>query len=305
MPDLDTALLRSFIVLAETRSFSKTGEQVGRSQSAISAQIARLEGLVGQPLVLRDTRNVALTRAGEELLSQAQRLLVQTDDLFSRFGASALSGTVRFASPEDFASTYLPGVLAAFSSAHERVELQVGCDLTLRLIAQFEAGEHDLIIIKQDPQALHAGAVPLWRERLVWVAAETLAAPFAALLRPARQKPSAAHRPLPLVLSPAPCVYRGRAIRALDEAAVAWTAVYSSPSLAGTLAAVRAGLGVSVMPLSLMRRGLETQGLVTLSTEAGWPALGETEICLLGRTRPSAAASALAQFIRTHAQPSV
>lgn len=64
MHDIHTTLLRTFLTLAETRSFSRTGDRIGRSQSAVSGQIRRLEEALATPLLVRDTRNAALTAEG-------------------------------------------------------------------------------------------------------------------------------------------------------------------------------------------------------------------------------------------------
>ena len=292
MHDFDTATLRTFIVLAETASFSRTGQRVGRSQSAVSSQIKKLETALGRTLLDRDTRNVRLTTDGERLLAYAHQMVRTADAMAERFGASEVDGEVRFGSPEDFASAYLPDILGAFASAHEKVLLHVSCDLTLRLVAQFEAGEHDLVIVKQDPADPIADAQPLWREELVWVSPRGASAPFEQV----RAQLGARGRPFPLVASPAPCVYRSRAAAALDAANAPWTTVYSSPSHAGAVAAVRAGLGYMVMP-----RAMAPPDLATLDAGAGWPALAPAEICLLGRARETPAANALARFIRAQA----
>jgi DNA-binding transcriptional LysR family regulator len=288
MRDFDTALLRTFIVLAETASFSRTGQRIGRSQSAVSSQIKKLEDALGRTLLERDTRNVRLTADGERLLGYASQMVRTADAIIERFGASEIEGLVRFGAPEDFASAYLPGILGAFAGAHEKVLLHVACDLTLRLVAQFEAGEHDLIVVKQDPAAPIAGAQPLWREQLVWVAPPDLAGPFDQV----RSTLASRSRTFPLVASPSPCVYRSRATAALDSAHIPWSAVYSSPSHAGAVAAVRAGLGCMVMP-----RGMAPPDLSPLDAQSGWPALAPAEICLLGGARPSPATEALARFI--------
>lgn len=274
MQDIDTQLLRTFVVLAETGSFSRTGGLVGRSQSAVSGQLAKLESLVGARLVARDTRNVALTPEGERLLPEARAMLAQAEAMLTRFRGPTIGGVVRFGSPEDFASAYLPDILAAFAATHPAVELHVSCQLTLPLIAQFEAGEHDLIVVKQDPSQPQAGARMLWRERLVWVTAPGL-----------RDD----NRPLPLVLSPAPCVYRARAIGALEAVGRQWLGVYTSPSFSGAVAAVRAGLGAMVMPEAMVPQGLVVR--------KGWPDLAEAEIALLIAPRASAAVQALAAFV--------
>ena len=120
-------------------------------------------------------------------------------------------------------------------------------------------------MIKQDPGRPHSGTVPLWRETLVWVAAPGFTLD--------------ADRPVPLVASPAPCVYRRRATQALEGAGRLWTGIFTSPSFSGCLAAVRAGLGVAVMPRAMVPPGLDVL--------TGWPDLAPAELAILGRVRPS------------------
>jgi DNA-binding transcriptional LysR family regulator len=280
MHDVDTSVLRTFLALAETGSFSRTGVLVGRSQSAVSEQIRKLEDMFGRVLLERTTRHVRLTAEGEKFLQHARAMVAQADAMLARFRAPDIEGEVRFGSPEDFASAYLPDILGVFAAAHPAVELHVTCQLTLPLVEDFEAGEQDLIIVKQDPERRYTSSRPLWRERLVWVAAASLAPNFADATR---------GRPLPLVLSPSPCVYRSRATRTLEGASVTWSGVFTSPSFAGQAAAVRAGLGYAVMPRAMVPP--------ELSVLRDWPELAEVEIALLGQARLSPAAAALAGFI--------
>jgi DNA-binding transcriptional LysR family regulator len=244
MHDVDTSLLRTFVAVAESGSFSGTGALIGRSQSAVSGQIAKLERTFGRTLLQRDTRNVRLTPDGERLLVHARKMIAAADAMLARFRAGDLTGVVRFGSPEDFASAYLPDILGVFAAAHEGVQLHVSCKLTLTLIEEFLAGAQDLIIVKQDPARRQPGSTALWRESLVWVGAPDRESAFAAV--------AARPRPLPLVVAPAPCVYRSRATVALDQAHVAWTDVFTSPSHAGVSAAVKAGLGYAVMPHAMV-----------------------------------------------------
>lgn len=280
MHDVDTSVLRTFLALAETGSFSRTGVLVGRSQSAVSEQIRKLEDMFGRVLLERTTRHVRLTAEGEKFLQHARAMVAQADAMLARFRAPDIEGEVRFGSPEDFASAYLPDILGVFAAAHPAVELHVTCQLTLPLVEDFEAGAQDLIIVKQDPERRYTSSRPLWRERLVWVAAASLTPSFAEATR---------GRPLPLVLSPSPCVYRSRATRTLEGAGVTWTGVFTSPSFAGQAAAVRAGLGYAVMPRAMVPP--------ELTVLRDWPELAEVEIALLGQARFSPAAAALAGFI--------
>ena len=275
--NLDLDLLRSFVTVAEAKSFTRAGQRVGRSQSAVSLQIRRLEEALGASLFHRDPRRVALTAEGEALLPQARALLRLNDDIVAGVRPDEVEGEVRLGAPEDFATVHLPEILGEFSRAHRKVSLSVACDLTLNLLERLRDGELDLALIKREPLGPDMG-VRVWREPLVWAAAD------AGILQT---------DPLPLCLATSPCIYRKRALAALQSTGRAHRVAYASPSLAGLHAALRAGLGVSVLP-----REMTPPDLVVLGAEAGLPALPDTEIALMrAATGTPRAADALADFI--------
>jgi len=289
MYDIDTSLLRTFAILAETKSFTRTAERIGRSQSAASMQISKLEALLDTKLFDRDKRNVNVTAEGEKLLVYAKQIVGLSDSLIGRFREPDIEGEIRFGSPEDFATFYLPDILASFAQSYPRIALNVNCDLTLTLIEQFEKKDLDLIVIKQEPGNLYSGAQALWRERLVWVGASS--ADKSVRFKDVANK----YTTLPLVLSPSPCVYRARATDALNNAGVAWKNAYTSPSIAGTVAAVKAGLGYTVLP-----RKMVPPELIPLENERDWPQLQDTEICLLARDESNPSITALSNYIKEH-----
>lgn len=289
MYDVDTAFLRTFVTLADARSFSRTGILVGRSQSAVSGQIKKLEEIFDRQLIERETRNVRLTQDGEKLVGYARDMIASADAMLARFRSMEISGEVRFGSPEDFTTGYLPDVLAAFMQAHPEVMLHVSCSLTRTLIDEFETGLHDLVLIKQSSERVHPGARAIWRKELVWVGPTHDALPMA--LAEARAVFEERERPLPLVLSPPACVYRERALAALDRAKAPWTSAFTSPSHGGCAAAVWAGLGYAVMPRDLIQAGIEVLG--------NWPTLEAADMCLLEPSRQSPAAQALAHLIES------
>jgi len=275
--NLDLDLLRAFAAVADSGSFTRAGARLGRTQSAVSLQIQRLETQLGTQLFARDPRRVRPTHQGEILLPQAHKLLRLNDDIVAGIVEHSLAGEVRLGAPEDFATAHLSGVLGDFVHAYPHVALSVTCDLTLHLIEAMSRGVLDLALIKREPLGPELGA-PVWREPLVWVAADQ-----AVLER---------HDKLPLIAAPAPCVYRKRAIASLDAAGRAWRMAYTSPSLAGQHAALRAGLGVTVLP-----REMAPEDLAILGTDAGLPALADTEIALVRAKSLPVAAERLADFI--------
>ena len=284
MLPLDIPLLQTFLDLVETGSFTRTAARVHRTQSAVSAQVRRLEALLGASLFERTTRQVVLTAAGERLVPHAQAVVDAAAALAARFREEEdVAGDVRLGCPEDIASADLPAILADFAAAHPRVRLHVRCDLTLHLAEQFEKGAFDLILIKQDPGRVMPGARVLRHEDLCWVGP-----PLMANAVPPGM--------VPLVLAPAPCVYRARALEALARAGHMGDIVYASPSEAGQVAAVRAGLGWSVLPQRRVPSDLSVAGDC-------WPALPEVAICLLNANRMTGAVEAFARYAEARLAP--
>ncbi len=274
---LDPTLLLSFVAVAETASLTRGARRLGLAQPTVSLRIKRLETALGQALFDRGLRRLTLTPAGEVLLGYARRILALADEVRARLSEAGMEGTVRLGTPEDFATTHLAWVLARFAAGHPRTALAVTTDLTLNLLERFRGGEFDLVLVKREPGGA-GGGVRVWREALVWAAA--------------REDWFATDRVLPLVVSPAPCVYRRRALEALQGAGRAWRIAYTSTSLAGTQAAVRAGLGVTVLP-----RGMVPPDLMVLGAAHGAPDLRETEIALLTAEPLSRPAARLAEHV--------
>jgi DNA-binding transcriptional LysR family regulator len=256
---IDTLRIKSFIAIAEAGTFSKAADNVGRTQSALSLQIKKLEEDLGCQLFERTARHVTLTEQGEIFLGYAKQILSIQWEVFSRLKEPDVAGEIRFGTPEDFATHYLPDVLASFTQHHPRIQLNVECDLTLNLIKGFERGAFDVILVKRDPQTVKGGS-KVWREHLVWAAAD-------------HYRPEI---PVSLVLSPQPCIYRARGLAALERAKKPWHITYTSPSLAGTLAAVKAGLGITVLPVNMVPPGIHP-----IRKEVKLPELADAEIALM------------------------
>src|SRR3978361_2174299 len=104
---LDIDLLRAFGVIAERRALRGRASRIGRTQSALSQQIKRLEEIVDQPLFQRTGRGVVLTNPGERLLIHAQRILRLHDEAMADLSGKGLSGTIRFGCPDDYAAVFL------------------------------------------------------------------------------------------------------------------------------------------------------------------------------------------------------
>lgn len=278
--DFDIDLLRAFVAVAESRSFTRAAEKLNRTQSTVSQQIQRLEQAANAALLLRDTRSLQVTEDGDRMLTYARRLLSLHDEARAAIGGVSHSGEVRLGVSEDIAPVALPRALAEFSRVHPRLHISVVCDLSATLTTQFRRGELDLIVVKQSPDVRSGERLKI--DPLVWIAGPGLA------LDP--------NEPIPLCLWPQGCIFRDRIIEALDEAGLRWRVAYTSPSLAGVRAAVAAGLGVTAIMASSLEPGLRPVDRRTLRL----PKLGEVALASHVATGKGAtAAQDLARFIAT------
>lgn len=262
--NLDIDLLRAFVVIAAEKNFTRAAERLMRQQSTISLQLKRLEDSLGQRLIDRTPRTVEVTAAGEAVLAHAQRILDLNDEVIASIQEPQMHGLVRLGVPEHFATYHLPEILARFVQAYPTVELEVTCDLTLNLLRDFRRRKFDIVLFKRE-RGLASDGVRVWREPLVWVTGP--------------HDHIGSRAPLPLVVAPEPCVYRKRATTALTSARRNWRIAYTCGSLAGSIAAVRAGLGIAVLPKHMVPAGLH------LVDGGPLPDLRDTEIALLSANR--------------------
>lgn len=272
---IDTFTLECFIAVAETGSFTKAAKIVKRTQSAISQQLAKLEIILDTPLITRG-KTSSLTQDGEIFLEHARHIFALHREVLDRFRNPELEGEVRFGLPENFAAVYLSDVLADFSRIHPRILLNIECDLTLNLYSRFQKNEFDIVLVKMNRPEDFPNGLDIWSEPLKWVGDKKLIE---------------ADKPVPLVLSPHPCVYRTSAIKALSAAGRSWRLVFSSPSYAGTVAAVKAGMGITVMPHTMVPEGLRAVDV------DGFPKLEDTHISILKHRADNTAINALEGFV--------
>ncbi|MFO1071249.1 MAG: LysR substrate-binding domain-containing protein [Geminicoccaceae bacterium] len=277
---LEPELLRSFVAIAETGSFTAAAQRVHRTQSAVSMQIKRLEQTLGAELFAREGRSVRLSGEGELLLPHARRVLQAHSEALAAFDREQLAGEVTLGAPDDYASTFLPRGLASFAESHAAVRVNLLCQPSVELIRLLADGTIDLALVTQGSG--EQGGTLLAREPLVWVTSA--------------MHDAHAKEPLPLAIFELGCPFRRAAVDALARAGRASRIAYTSVSLAGVHAAVEAGLAVAVMLRSSVLPGQRI-----LEPCHGFPALGDAGIMLLhGSADPSPLAARLATAITEH-----
>lgn len=255
--NLQIDFLRTFIAVADTRGFTRAGELVNRSQSAVSMQIKRLEEEVGKPLFERIGKTVKLTTEGSLLMGYARRIVKEHNDAVMALTKPALKGLIRFGSPEHYTTGVLPKLLARFAASYPDVLVEMRCENSDVIKAAVEKGELDIGLCTQ----IHEGGQVIHHDPVVWIAAPGFV--------------FQTNKPLPLAAFEEDCIFRSWALKALEKAGIEYRIVYVSRSISGIHDAVRAGLAVAPIVQSNV-----PSDLTTLGPEDGLPVLPISDIVL-------------------------
>ncbi|MEM8812325.1 MAG: LysR family transcriptional regulator [Pseudomonadota bacterium] len=252
LPDLDIDVLRTFVAVAEERSFTRAAQTVHRTPSAVSMQIKKLEEILDRPLFMRDSRSVHLTGDGEALMGYARRILKLNEEAVRHFRTPQIEGVLRVGAPDDFGTRRLPGILARFAQTHPAVQVNVTMEATTVLRGRMDRGELDVMIFTlAEHEVAPDGARVIASEPLAWAGLKGGCAYDRA--------------PLPLAMADFDCAWREAAFSALDKAGIPHRIAYTSPHWAGQKAAILADLAIAPFAPSLieppMRRLDERHGL--------------------------------------------
>lgn len=271
LPNLDMQALRSLVAVLQQGGLARAAERIGRSPSAISQQMRKLELQLGQPLFRKQGRRVVLTEAGDRIHTYACRILELNDEAVHMVRGASIDGTVRFGLPGDFAESWLPVTLGKFRRAYPAVRVDVLVEPNRQLLERLDRGELDLVLAMN--QGNRADAERLVTLPMTWIGP----AGTNEVVRPATT--------LDLALYKSPCFFRKAGTTALDQAGIAWRPAFVTASLNSLWAGVAAGLGITVrtgtdLPPSLMR----------LDERHGLPPLPSVDLCLHATPGPPSAA---------------
>ncbi len=254
--DLDT--LRTFSVARELGSLGQAAEQLGRTPSAVSLQMKRLQDDLGVPLFRKHGRGLTLTEAGIIALDYARRILALHDELLDTMQGAKVAGNIRVGCTQDFASI-LPSVLSHFSPLYPRMQVELRIEGNGVLADAIEVSQIDLaVIIGHESRAT---AQTIGQLDLVWIASSSFALPQG--------------QPLPLAALGPQCAFRKRVIEQLESKKVPYRIAATSPSLDGLWAALLGNLGITA------RTALNLpEGLMSSNSLFNLPLLGQLPVTL-------------------------
>lgn len=276
---LRSDMMRALVTVAELGSVRAAADALALSPSAVSKQLRRIEDQVGKPLFLRSRGGVAPTLEGEDLTRIARRFLSLVDEVGTRFDRELVSGRVRLGITEDVGLTRVPGVLRTFATRYPTIDVTLTIGYNSDLLGAVRDQRLDLVLVSDGGDPIPAQARHLRSEPLVWVGHAQSRGPDA---------------PIPLAVSTDDCQWRARALAALDAHGMAYRIACESPSTAGQVAAVKAGLAVAPLPRSVVD-GFAREEPV----RADLPPLDDVRIALVMAARESRALEALGEALAT------
>jgi DNA-binding transcriptional LysR family regulator len=275
---LDTDQLRSFLAIVDTGSFTRAGERINKTQSAVSMHMRRLEEQLGCALFVKQGRGAKLSADGEKLIDFARRMIQVEAGAMAALSRKGLKGSVRVGIPDDYAEVFLADIVTRYRQRHPLVEICVVCENSAELAAQVRDRALDLALIT-DFEGLQ-GVEVIREEPLVFVAAKRFEV--------------SDDSPMPLALGSVKCLWRKIAEEALCNSARPTRGLFFSKNYSAISSIVRAGLAATVLPI-----GMAGPDLRVLGAEYGLPRLPLSRMGLVRAPGPaSEEANAFAEAIR-------
>ena len=278
MLDASPSALRAFVLVATHRSFSKAAASLGTRQSTVSSQIARLEELVGQPLLERSTRRVALAPAGKRLLPLAEEIIELHAIAAARVHDASLAGTIRFGATEDLWTSFSLGeAIGRFGRSHPEVAISIQMTDAAEVARLFNGGGLDLCLMV-NPDKPGDGRL-VRRERLRWYGRGV--------------DPQQTGQALALIETPYESAIQAvrDAVAVSDNATPPAMVALRGAGLAAATQAIASGLGVGALPAGFA----ESMDLPPYNGDL--PALPSEDVYLLSNDAPGEAAVALRNLL--------
>jgi DNA-binding transcriptional LysR family regulator len=251
---------KTFLAVAETRNFTRAAERLGISQPTVSQHVRKLEQAAKRVLVARDTRDVRLTDNGDAMAGFARTILAANDAATRYFSGAAMRGRLRFGTADDLAITGLPRILREFRQLYPQINLELTVSQSDQLHRRLKAGQLDLVFVKWVSGAQEGEVVK--QDTFAWVGLEQT------VLEPGS--------PVPVIVYPAPSLSRKLALDALENHGRTWRITCSTKQISGVLAALRAGIGIAVMPTSLVPDDLKV-----ITKRFDLPPVGDVDFTLI------------------------
>jgi DNA-binding transcriptional LysR family regulator len=231
------------LAVVDFRSFTKAAQSLGVTQPAVSAQIKRLQSLLGGDLFDRSAPGIVLTSKGQTVVDHARRLLAINDQILGLSEAKPKTPTIQIGLPGDLSGPLLPWTLAKFRKRWPNYNFKIRSGTAGPLLSELRQGDIDIVIAmsREEP----TDACHHWTDQLVWARSD------ATTVDP--------EGPVPMVAFSDDCMCYRAGVKALNDAGRDSRLVMSASTVLSLTAGVDAGLGLVVMTRSRIRMTTLTQ----------------------------------------------
>lgn len=263
---LDPHVLKSFIAVAELKSFTKAANKVHLTQSTVSQQIRKLEEDLGCSLIAREGKTAKPTNEGEKLLIYAKRICNLLEEAEDQMKTELEYEFVKIGVPEDIATSFIAPILAEFRKKYPKIQFSIVSGMSKKLWADFQSGDLDIVLIKQ--RKGETSGFASWKEPLKWI-----------------DHPKANNylqETVSIVSFPENGLYRLEMINYLEEIERKWRISYESSSLGSLISAVNIGFGITLLPKRLVQKDHKV-----LTAKDGFRSIEDFELALHVSKTPS------------------
>lgn len=261
LPNVSSELLRTFVSVVEADGFLRAAKRLHKTQSTISQQVRKLEDELDTALFQPDGRKRKLSPAGETFYGYARRMLELQDTALAAISQPDIAGHLRLGVTHGLSDGLFPQILARFIRAYPRVHVHVHVGYSADLKAAYERGEFDAVIVLERHGKAMSGSI-LETNQMVWIGPIDFQWDR--------------RQPLPLATFDHPCGFHRATTEALDRARVPWRLVFTTSSVTGLIAAVRAGIAVTARTPHALQ-----EGTALMQETLGLPALPSYDVILL------------------------
>ncbi|WP_408097093.1 LysR family transcriptional regulator [Peredibacter sp. HCB2-198] len=270
---LDPHVLRSFIAVAELKSFTKAANKVHLTQSTVSQQIRKLEEDLGCNLIAREGKTAFTTTEGEKLLLYAKRICNLIEEAEENIKIDLEYGFVKIGVPEDIASSFIAPILAEFRKKYPKIQFSIISGISKKLWESFQSGDLDIVFIKQ--RKGETSGFASWKEPLKWIDHQ--------------KANNYLQETVSIVAFSENGLYRNEMINYFEETQRKWRISYESSSLASLISAVNIGFGVTLLPKRLVMKEHKI-----LTAKDGFRSIEDFELVLHVGSAPSTLAKEVA-----------
>ena len=255
---MQITFVSSFVATADLGSFSKAAESLFSTQATIASRVARLEQELGVQLFLRDGSTLVLTEHGHAALPFARKLLQSNEDFVRAAGGrNDAEGTLRIAWTDYVSFLLQPGFLNAAAAKYPLLNFDFSTQSSLDVLERLQEGRVDIAVLVGTEAKPNVVSRHLFDLQLSWICKS-------GTLATARPDQLSTLETMPIIDYPVGTLPSQAIHSQIEGASLQAPRIFRFDALQTVLAAVRDGVGIALIPPSIVKTEILENELVVL-----------------------------------------